>query len=132
MRSINDDRDTDAQVDRAVGEDPPPGLERRWVVGTMLKISKILEARYQVVTYSFMEVAVGYVQILGGVVMVVLTILHWKPSARDALICRLLRAKLQELQPDVAPNRRPPSQSPAAPEVQSSDSQRTTSSRSSG
>jgi len=128
MRTIHDDSATDSQVDRAIGEAPPPDLEQRWVVGTMLKISKILESRYQVVTYALMEVAVGYLQVLSGAIMVCLVILRWNIGERDALICKLLRAKLQELEQGAAPNSRPPPQSPALPAVQSSDSRRTTSS----
>ncbi|MDB6123187.1 MAG: hypothetical protein JWQ71_2180 [Pedosphaera sp.] len=128
MRSINDDKATDLEVSRALGDGPPPGLERRWAVGAMLKISKILELRHQVVTYSLMQVDVGVMQFLAGAIMVCLAILRWNTGERDALICKLLRGKLQELEQDAAPNSRPPSQLPASPEVQSSDSRRTTSS----
>ena len=125
MRSIDDDKATDIQVSLAIGGDPPPGLEQRWVVGTMLKISKILESRYQVVTYALMQVALGYIEILLGAIMVCLTILRWNTGERDALICKLLRAKLQELEQDAAPHSHPPPQSPASPEVPSSDAERT-------
>lgn len=128
MRSIHDDKATDLQVSRAFGEAPPPGQEHRWAVGTMIKIGKILELRHQVVTYALMEVAVGFMQILSGAIMVCLTILRWNTGERDALICKLLRAKLQEFEHDAPPNSRPPSQSSASPEVQSSDSRRTPSS----
>jgi hypothetical protein len=43
MRDINDDKATDADLSRALGEGPPPGLERRWTIGAMMKMSKILE-----------------------------------------------------------------------------------------
>jgi hypothetical protein len=126
MRSIDDDRATDLQVDRSLGEGPPPGLEKPWIMGSMMKISKILEARYQLAIYSMMQVALGYTQLIAGAIMVCVVILRWNTRERDALICKLLRAKLQELA--AAPNCRPPSQSPASPEVQSSDSRRPTSS----
>lgn len=128
MRSIDDDRATDLQVDRSLGEGPPPGLEKPWIVGSMMKISKILESRYQLVTYATMQVAVGYIQLIAGAIMVCLTILRWNVGERDALICKLLRAKLQELEQNAAPNSRPPAQSPASPEVQPSNSPRTPSS----
>ena len=104
MRSIGDDKATDSQVSRAVGEDPPPGLEHLWIVGSMMKISKILELRYQVVTYAFMQVALGYIQLISGAIMVCLTILRWNKGKRDALLCKLLRGKLQELEQDGAGN----------------------------
>ena len=132
MRSIHDDKAADLQVSRAVGAPPPPGQEQRWLVGTMLKLGTILEARYQVVTYALMEVALGYVQILLGASMVCLVISRWNTGERDALICKLLRGKLQELEQDAAPNSRRTGQLPASPEVQSSDSPRTTSSGSYG
>ena len=128
MRSIGDDKATDIQVSQALEKAPPPGLEHRWAVGSMLKISKILELRHQEVTSALMEVMLGTMQLLGGAIMVVLTIVRWNAGERDALICKLLRGKLQELEQNAAPNRRPPSQAPASPEVQSSDSQRTPSS----
>lgn len=101
VRGIQDDKSTDLLVNRAVRETPPPGQENLLAVGTMMKIAKILELRHQVVTDSLMEVAVGFMQILGGVIIVCLTILRWNTGERDALICKLLRGKLQELeQPD--------------------------------
>jgi hypothetical protein len=129
-RSIYDDQATEAQVSRALGEGPPPGLEHRWAVGAMMKISTILEARHQVVTLSLMEMAAGFMPFISGLSMVCIIILRWNRGERDALICKLLRAKLQEL--DAAPNSRPPSQFPGSPEVQSSDSRRTTSSAGGG
>jgi hypothetical protein len=97
-RSIDDDKATDMQVSQALEKDPPPGLEHRWAVGCMLKISKISELRHQVVTYSLMQIAVGSIQVLLGVTMVCLTVLRWNTRERDALICKVLRWKLQELE----------------------------------
>jgi len=105
-RSIYEDQATEAQVSRALGDGPPPGLEHRWVVGSMIKISTILEARHQVVTLSLIEMAVGFMWFISGLSMVCIVILRWNTGERDALICKLLRAKLQELQPDAAPNSR--------------------------
>ena len=105
-RSIQDDKATDLQVSQALEEAPPPGLEHRWAVGSMMKISKILELRHQVVSYALMQVAFGYVQLLSGAIMVCLTILRWNAGERDALICKLLRGKLQELEQDAARNSR--------------------------
>ena len=116
MRSIEDDRATDWQVDHAVRDEPPPGLERRWVVGSMLKISKILETRYQVVTYAMMEVAIGYLQVLAGAIMVSVTIVRWKTDEKDVLICKLLRRQLQEFEPAAARNDGPPIDRTASPE----------------
>jgi hypothetical protein len=106
MRTIQDDKATDAEVRRELGEGPPPGLEQRWVVGAMLKIGKIHELRYQMITYSLMEVALGYVGLISAVIMVCLIILRWNTGERDALICKLLRGKLQELEQDAARNSR--------------------------
>ena len=97
-RSIQDDKATDLQVSQALEEAPPPGLEHRWAVGSMMKISKILELRHQVVSYALMQVAFGYMQLFSGAIMVCLTILRWNTNERDALICKLLRGKLQELE----------------------------------
>jgi len=127
-RDIQDDKATDLEVSRSLGEGPPPGLERLWLMGATMKTAKVLESRYQLVTLALIQVAWGYVMSLSGAIMVGLTIFRWNTGERDALICKLLRAKLQELQQHAAPNSRPPSQSPASPEVQSSDSPRTTSS----
>jgi hypothetical protein len=128
MRSIDDDKSMDPYVSAAIGTAPPAGLEQRWAVGTQLKVAKLIEVRQQEVAYALMEVAVGYLEILSAAVMVCLVILRWNTRERDALICKLLRAKLQELEQGAAPNNRPPSQSPASPEYQSSDPPRTTSS----
>ena len=97
-RSIQDDKATDMQVSQALEKTPPPGLEHRWAIGSMMKVSKILELRHQVVTSALIEVALGYAQLISGSIMVCLIILRWKTGERDALICKLLRAKLQELE----------------------------------
>jgi hypothetical protein len=115
-RSIYDDTSTDLQVHRALGDGPPPGMEYRWAVGAMIKVSKILEFRHEEVSYALMESAIGFMWLLGGVIMVSLIILRWNTGERDALICKLLRGKLQELEQVAAPGNRPPSQTPAAPE----------------
>ena len=103
VRDINDDKTTDMEVSRAFGAAPPPGLENRWAVGTMIKMGKILEARHQMVSASLMEVAVGFMQILCGASMVCVTLVRWNTGERDALICKLLRGKLRELEQDAAP-----------------------------
>lgn len=126
MRSIGDDKATDLAVSRALGEDPPPGQEQRWAVGAMMKIGKIHDLRYEVVTCSLIQVVVGSMTFLSGVIMVCLTILRWNIGERDALICKLLRAKLEELKQAAAPESRPPSLPPAA--LESSDSRQTISS----
>jgi hypothetical protein len=125
-RDIQDDKATDLEVSRSLGDGPPPGLERLWMMGAVRKTAKVLELRYQVVTYALIQVAMGYVVLLGGACMVALTIVRWNTGERDALICKLLRTKLQELEQGAAPNSRPLPQSPAVPEVRSPDSPRTT------
>ncbi len=127
-RDIQDDKATDLEVSRSLGDGPPPGLERLWMMGAIRKTAKVLELRYQVVSYALIQVAVGYVVLLGGACMVALTIVRWNTGERDALICKLLRTKLQELEQGAAPNGRPPPQSTALSEVRSSDSLRTISS----
>ena len=97
MRSIQDDKATDMQVRQSLEKDPPPGLEHRWAVGCMMKISKILELRHQEVTYSLMQVGLGYVQSVLAAAFLCLTILRWNRTERDALICKLLRGRLEEL-----------------------------------
>ena len=108
MRSINDDKATESDVSRALGEGPPAGLEYQWAVGTMMKISKILEARHQIVSVSLMEMAIGSVQFVGGVAVICFTIRRWNIGERDALICKLLRWKLNDFEQDTAPISRPP------------------------
>ena len=107
-RSIQDDKATDIQVSQALEKAPPPGLEHHWAVGSMMKISKILELRHQEVSYALMQVALGTMVLLSGVTMVCLTILRWNTGERDALICKLLRAKLQEFELSGAANRSQP------------------------
>jgi hypothetical protein len=107
VHGIQDDQAVDMQVSRAIGEDPPPGLETRWMVGSMMKIAKVLELRHQVVSWSLLEVALGSMQILWAVIVVCLTLLRWNTGERDALICKLLRGKLQELQQEAARNPAP-------------------------
>lgn len=97
MRSVDDDKSMDLLVNHALGDDPPPGLEHRWVVGSMIKITKILEARHQLVTYSIVQMAIGFMWFFSGVTMVCLTVLRWNIAERDGLICKLLRMQLQEL-----------------------------------
>jgi hypothetical protein len=103
-QSIQDDKATDLEVSRSLAEGPPPGLERLWMMGAVRKTAKVLELRYEVVSSSLIQVAWGYVVSLSGVIMVCLTILRWNTGERDALICKLLRAKLQELEQDASPN----------------------------
>jgi len=98
MRSIQDDKAIDLQASLAIGGDPAPGQEQRWVIGSMMKIAKVLESRYQVVIYSLIQVGVGCLPFFSGLTIVCLTILRWNTGERDALICKLLRGKLQELQ----------------------------------
>jgi hypothetical protein len=98
LRTIQNDRAADAQVDHAIGGPPPPGLEQRWITGSMMKISKILDLRYQEMTYAMLQVTLGYVEVLTALSMVTLTILRWNTGERDALICKLLRWKLQEFE----------------------------------
>lgn len=99
-RSIQDDKAMDMQVRQALEKDPPPGQEHLWAVGCMMKMSKILELRHQEVTSALIEVALGYAQLISGAIMACLVILRWNRSERDALICKLLRGKLQELEQD--------------------------------
>ena len=106
--SIQDDKATDMQVSQALEKDPPPGLEHRWAIGSMMKISKILELRHQVVTASLIEVGIGGMWLISGASMVCLIIVRWNRAERDALICKLLRGKLQELEPGGAANRSQP------------------------
>src|SRR4051812_12881036 len=73
-RDIQDDKATDLEVSRSLGEGPPPGLERLWMMGAVRKTAKVLELRYQVVTYALIHAAVGYMVLLGGACMVALTI----------------------------------------------------------
>lgn len=98
MRSIQEDKAIDLQASLAIGGYPSPDQEQRWVVGSMMKIAKVLESRYQVVIYSLIQVGVGCLPFFSGFTMVSLTILRWNTGERDALICKLLRGKLQELQ----------------------------------
>ena len=96
-RDINNDKAL--VVDRAFfGKDPLPEQEHLWAMGSMIKLSKVLELRHQEVTYSLMQVAVGSMWVLSGVIMVCLTIVRWNNGERDGLICKLLRGKLQELE----------------------------------
>ena len=98
MHSIGDDKATDLQVSQALEKAPPLGLEHHWAVGSMMKISKILELRHQVVTASLIEVGIGGMWLISGASMVCLIIVRWNRAERDALICKLLRGKLQELE----------------------------------
>lgn len=124
MRSIRDEKTIDSYVNAAIGAAPPPGLEQRWAVGTQLKVANLLESRQQEVAYAVLEVALGYLQILLAATMMCLVVLRSKTVERDALICKLLRGKLQDLD-GAAPNSRPPPQLPSSPQVQWSDSLRT-------
>jgi len=115
IRTINDDQATDKELSRALGGGPPPGLENRWAVGAMIKVSKILESRHQIVTYGMMQVALGYMEMVGAIILGCIAILRWNTGERDALICKLLRGKLQELEQSPAPGSAPPSQPPSSP-----------------
>jgi hypothetical protein len=102
MSSIRDEKTIDSFVSATIGDAPPPGLEQRWAVGTQLKIAKLLEARQQEVAYSVLEVGLGYLQILLAATMLCLVVLRSTTVERDALICRVLRAKLREREPSNA------------------------------
>jgi hypothetical protein len=98
MRSIDEDETIDLQASLAIGGYPSPDREQRWVVGSMMKIAKVLESRYQVVTYAMIQIGLGYMIFVSDIGMMVLIILRWNAGERDALICKLLRGKLRELQ----------------------------------
>jgi len=102
QRTINDDQSMEAEMRRALGKGPPPGLEERWAVGSMMKITTILEVRHQLVTLSLLQMAAGFLPFISGLAMVTIVILRWNAGERDALICKLLRAKLRELEPSAA------------------------------
>lgn len=125
MRSIEDEKTIDAYVSATIGAAPPPGLEQRWAVGTQLKVAKLLESRQQEVAYSVLQVALGYLGILSAATMMCLVVLRSNTAERDALICRLLRGKLEELEHGAGSNNLPPSQLASSPPVQWSDSLRT-------
>jgi hypothetical protein len=101
-RTIYDDQSMEAEMRRALGKGPPPGLEERWAVGAMMKITTILEVRHQIVTVSLLQMAAGFLPFISGLSMVTIVILRWNGGERDALICKLLRAKLRELEQDAA------------------------------
>lgn len=96
MRSIHDDKAIDLQASLAIGGYPSSGQEQRWVVGSMMKIAKVLESRYQVVTYAMMQIVLGYMILISNIGMMVLIIVRWNTGERDALICKILRSKLTE------------------------------------
>jgi len=122
-RSISEDRAMDMELSRSLGGDPPPpGEEHRWLVGSMLKVSKVLELRHQVVTTSLIQSGIGFVQLFMGLIMVTLIILRWNTAERDALICKLLRAQLTEFQQASAPNTQTTSRPPPLPEAPPSTS----------
>lgn len=103
-RSIYEDQNMEAEFRRALGkEGPPPGMEERWLMGSILKIGNVMEVRHQVVTLSLLQMAVGCLPFFSGLTMVTIVILRWNGSERDALICKLLRAKLRELEAGTAP-----------------------------
>jgi hypothetical protein len=81
QRSINDDQSMEAE---------------------MMKITTILEARHQIVTLSLLQMAAGFLPFISGLTMVTIVILRWNGGERDALICKLLRAKLRELEQSAA------------------------------
>jgi hypothetical protein len=102
-RSIYEDQNMEAEFRRALGkEGPPPGMEERWLMGSILKIGNVMEVRHQVVTLSLMQMAVGCLPFFSGLTMVTIVILRWNGGERDALICKLLRAKLRELEQTAA------------------------------
>jgi hypothetical protein len=68
----------------------------------MMKITSILEVRHQLVTLSLLQMAAGFLPFISGLAMVTIVILRWNAGERDALICKLLRAKLRELEQDAA------------------------------
>jgi len=105
MGSLRDEKTIDSFVSATIAAGPPPGLEQPWAVGTQLKIAKLLESRQQEVAYSILEVGLGYLEILSAATMACLVILRSKTMERDALICKLLREKLQQLKQDAPPNR---------------------------
>lgn len=102
-RTIYEDQSMEAEMRRALGKGPPPGLEERWAVGSMMKITSILEVRHQLVTLSLLQMAAGFLPFISGLTMVTIVVLRWNGGERDALICKLLRAKLRELEQDTAP-----------------------------
>jgi len=102
QRSINEDQSMEAEMRRALGKGPPPGLEERWTLGAMMKITTILEARHQMVTLSLLQMAAGFLPFISGLTMVTIVIRRWNGDERDALICKLLRAKLRELEQGAA------------------------------
>ncbi|MEY4386644.1 MAG: hypothetical protein RLY20_1927 [Verrucomicrobiota bacterium] len=99
---IHDDA-VEVDVKRVLSKGPTPGLQERWVMGAMIKVSTILEARHEIAILSLGQIIAGLMPFTACGSMVGIILLRWKDGERDALICKLLRMKLRELEQGGAP-----------------------------
>jgi len=77
-------------------EEPTPEEAHLWAVGSMLKVAKILELRHQMLIFVYLEATISSLLIFFCICTLGIIIQRWNINERDALICKILRAKWQD------------------------------------
>jgi hypothetical protein len=67
-----------------------------WAVGMMVKIAKIFELRQEMLVLIYLEATSGFLIGVFSICLLVIIIRRWNMDERDALICKVLRAKWQD------------------------------------
>ncbi len=78
------------------GQEPTSEEAHLWAVGTMLKAAKILELRQKMLFFVYLDATTGLLTGLFSAAYLCIIILRWNNDKRDAIICKILRAKWQE------------------------------------
>lgn len=86
------------EISRIIGSDEKPTLEEAhlWAVGSMLKVAKLLELRHQMLVFIYLEATSGFLIGVFSIGLLGIIIRRWNMDERDALICKVLRAKWQD------------------------------------
>ena len=78
------------------GEEPTSEEAHLWAVGSMLKVAKILELRQKMLFFAYLDATGGLLAGLSSACFLGIIIHRWNIDERDALICKVLRAKWQD------------------------------------
>jgi hypothetical protein len=86
------------EISRILESDDKPTFEEAhlWAVGSMLKVAKLLELRHQMLVFMYLEATSGFLIGVFSISLLVIIIRRWNMDERDALICKVLRAKWED------------------------------------
>ena len=86
------------EISKIIESDEKPTLEEAhlWAVGSMLKVAKVLELRQKMLVLIYLEATSGFLIGVSSICLLGIIIMRWNKDERDALICKVLRAKWED------------------------------------